>query len=395
MAGSALALLLLLAWAFAPRPQAVEVAPATRGPFETSIDEDARTRIRDRYVVHAPLAGRLQRLSLREGDEVRKGEVLATLMPVLAPMLDARSRDELRARLGASEASRQRALTRVEAARLAVQQARNELRRSEQLAQQGFIAPTKLDNDRLAVQAAQKELESAIESEHVASHEWQLARAALGGPRGDASAAPFEVRAALAGRVLKLHQASEATVPAGAALLELGDLSRLEIVAELLTADALQTPPGTPVRIDRWGGPRLLEGRVRRVEPSAFTKISALGVEEQRVNVLIDILSPAADWAALGDGYRVGVRLMTRQLPDVLTVPVSAVFPMPASAEAGPAGSAVFVLDAGHARLRRVGVGARQGSRAWITEGLEPGTQVIVYPPPGVRDGSRVSVRQP
>jgi HlyD family secretion protein len=192
----------------------------------------------------------------------------------------------------------------------------------------------------------------------------------------------------VAGRVLKVHQASETNVTPGAPLVEIGDIAQLEVVAELLTSDALATRPGAAVRIERWGGPTVLQGRVRQVEPAAFTKVSALGVEEQRVNVLIDITSPAAEWAALGDGYRVGVRIVTRSEARVLRVPVSAVFPRP-----GGEGAAVFVIDGAHARLRPVTVGARNGSQAWVQDGLAAGAKVIVYPPAAVADGVRVHVR--
>lgn len=387
-AAAGVLLLAALGWAFAPRPVAVEVATATVGPFETSIAEDARTRLRERFVVSAPLAGRLQRTALREGDSVAAGAVVATLLPLMSPMLDERSLREQQARVGAAEANVHRAATRIEAAKVAQEQARNELRRTEQLAQQGFVAPTKIDGDRLAAQAAQKELDAAVDGERIARHELAQARAAFGAVRSG-SGAGFVLRAPVAGRVLKLHHTSEATVALGAPLLELGDTAQMEIVAELLTSDALSAAPGSAVRIERWGGPVELQGRVRRVEPAAFTKVSALGVEEQRVNVLIDITSPAADWAALGDGYRVGVRIVTRSEPRVLRVPVSAVFPRP-QAE----GMAVFVLDGGRARLQPVVVAARNASAAWVQDGLSEGAVVLVYPPAAVADGVRVKARQ-
>lgn len=385
---AALALAALLAWAFSPRPVEVEAAEATVGAFETTIDEDARTRLTERYIVSAPLAGRLQRVTLREGDAVAAGDVLATLLPVLSPMLDERSLREQQARVGAAEAALQRAASRIGAAQVARQQARNELRRTEQLAQQGFVAPTKADSDRLAVQAAQKELDSAVDSEHIARHELAQARAALSAVRGG-SGGSFALRAPVAGRVLKLHHASETTLALGEPVVEIGDTRQLEIVAELLTGDALQARPGSVVRIERWGGPTVLQGRVRRVEPAAFTKVSALGVEEQRVKVLIELTSPAADWAALGDGFRVGVRIVTRSETGVLRVPVSAVFPRPQGE-----GHAVFVLDGGRARLRPVTLGARNGSLAWVQQGLQAGERVVVYPPAAVADGVRVRERR-
>lgn len=391
VAGGAV-LVALLAWAFAPRPLEVEVAQAATGPFETAIVEDARTRLADRFVVAAPLAGRVQRIALREGDEVQAGDIVATLLPGVSPMLDARTVAEQRARVGVTEAGVQRATTRIEAARVALEQARNELRRSEQLAQQGFVSPTKIDNDRLAVMAAQKELDTAVEGQTIARHELTMARAALGAVTGAAGSTSFTLRAPVAGRVLKVHQASEGPVGTGTPLLEIGDITKLEVVAELLTTDALQTRPGGPVHIERWGGPGTLEGSVRRVEPAAFTKISALGVEEQRVNVLIELTSPHERWAALGDGYRVGVRIVTLAEPRVLRVPVSAVFPQPGSTE--PGAMAVFVVDGGRARLQAVQVKARNGSEAWVSEGLAEGATVVVYPPAALADGARVKPRQ-
>ena len=377
----------LLAWAFAPRPLEVEVAQVSEGPFETHIEEDGKTRLRDRYVISAPLAGTIGRVTLREGDAVEAGALLATITPVLPAMLDERTRREQQLRVEIAQAQRQRVAARIEGAKVALAQARNEQQRSEQLAKQGFVAPTRLETERLAVQAAQRDLEGAVEEGHVAAHEVEQARAALlaltspGGGRG------FALRAPVAGRVLKVVQASEGVVALGAPLLELGDTTRLEVVAELLTADALRAAPGSRVRIERWGGDGLLEGRVRRVEPAAFTKVSALGVEEQRVRVLIDLTSPPEQWRALGDGFRVGVRIVTRAMDKVSKVPVSAVFPLPEG------GFAVFVLDGGRARSTPVKLGARNGHEAWIESGVAAGATVIVYPP-APRDGLRIKQRK-
>jgi HlyD family secretion protein len=393
-AAAVVALAALLTWAFVPRPLEVEVATASVGPFETSIDEDGRTRLLDRYVVSAPLAGRLQRIALREGDAVQAGAVVAHLSPLLAPLLDERTLAELRARVDVSQASVQRAATRNGAAKVALEQARSALRRTEQLAQQGFVAPTTLDAERLALQAAQKELETAIEDQHIAGHGLEQARAALVAARApSASGGAFAVSAPVPGRVMRVLQASEAVVALGTPLLEIGDTSRLEIVADLLTGDALQATPGRLVRIERWGGPGSLEGRVRLVEPAAFTKVSALGVEEQRVKVLIELTSPPEQWRALGDGFRVGVRIVTLSQAQVLRVPASAVFPRPAQRSGQGGGHAVFVLDGDRARLQAVEIGGRNGSDAWVLKGLQAGTKVIVYPPAAVADGARVSAR--
>lgn len=391
----------LLAWAFAPRPVQVELATASVGRFEITIDEDGKTRVRDRYVVSAPLAGRLSRIALREGDAVAPDAALAALAPTLAPMLDTRTRTELAARIEAADAMVVRAQTRIERAKVALEQARTVLKREEKLAADRFISANQLDNDRLAVRAAQKELDSAIQDRHVAGHELDQARAAHAAVRSDDDAT-FAVRSPVAGRVLRVLQPSAGTVALGTPLLEIGDTGEMEIVAELLTGDALQANPGTPVRIERWGGAAPLAGKVRRVEPAAFTKISALGVEEQRVNVLIDITSPPERWRALGDGYRVGVRIVALARDDVLRVPVSAVFPstLPRArsaeddAQDGARAMAVFVVDAGRARLRQIAVGGRNGEDAWIVAGLRAGERVIVYPGDAVTDGGRVEARE-
>jgi HlyD family secretion protein len=391
-AAATVSIALLLGWAFAPRPVEVEVAVAATGRFVSTIDEDGRTRLRDRYVVSAPLAGRLSRIALRPGDAVAADAPIATLTPALAPMLDERTVREQQARVEVVEANLMRAAARIERSKVAVELARNELRRTEQLAAQGFVAPTKVESDRLAAVASQRELEAAV-AEHLASgHELAQARAALlavrqsGSPRGAGS---FVVRSPIAGRVLRVVQASEATVAIGTPLVEIGDVSRLEVVAELLTTDALRIRPGDRVMIERWGGPVTLEGRVRQIEPGAFTKVSALGVEEQRVNVLVDIASPPEQWQALGDGYRVSVRIVAVAVDDALRVPVSAVFPRPGA----DGGMAVFTVADGRARTTPVEVGGRNGTDAWIRDGLAPGTTVIVYPPAGVRDGVRVRAR--
>ena len=416
-----------LAWAFAPRPVEVEAVAATRGPFETAVEEDGRTRVSQRYAVTSPMAGRLRRIALREGDAVQAGQPVAWIEPQLSPLLDERTRREQQAHVAAVQAALERAGTRVRAAQVGVEQALNEQRRTAQLVAQGFVSPAKADTDRLALEAATRERESAVESERVSRYELQQARVALevasgvtrpatapsglgastapstqGPPRQDAESAPsarvFTVRAPAAGTVLRVHQASEGVVALGTPLLDLADTARLEIVAELLTSDAATARPGSPVRIERWGGPGVLQGQVRRVEPAAFTKVSALGVEEQRVNVLID-LDPKASAVALGDGWRVVVRIITRQEADVLRVPVSAVFPW-----SGPAGESasqdgaermgVFVLEGGRARLRPVQVAARNGSLAWVRSGLASGEVVIAYPPAAVADGVRVQARK-
>ena len=281
-AGAVLLLGALLAWAFAPRPQEVEVAAVVQGRFEAGIDEDARTRLRDRYAVSAPLAGRLERMALREGDAVQAGDVVARIQPALPALLDERGLREQQARVAAAQAGVQRAAVRSERSRAVLAQAQGDLRRTEQLAQQGFVAPTRLDAERLAVEVARKDVDLAGQDQQVARADLAQARAALDVVQRPGSAAggrAFEVRAPVAGRVLRVVQASEGMVGLGTVLVEVGDTAQLEVVAPLLSTDALQVRPGSPVRIERWGGSGTLQGRVRSVEPAAFTKVSALGIE--------------------------------------------------------------------------------------------------------------------
>ncbi len=423
--GVALALALAVGWAFAPRPLEVELAAVTTGPFETTIDEDGKTRLADRYVVSAPLAGKLARITLKEGDAVAVGTPLALLTAVLPAMLDERTRLELRARVEAAQDNVARATSRTARAQVSLDLAQNEVKRSEKLVQQGFIAPIKVETDRLATVGAQREVEGAAAERRMAGHELEQSRAAMAvvpssgvaalnrmgnnaDNNADNHAGGFTVRAPSAGRVLRVLQSSEGVVALGTALIEVGDTRRMEVVTELLTTDALAAKAGSRVVIERWGGTGNLEGRVRSVEPAAFTKVSALGVEEQRVRVLIDITSPPTSWQALGDGYRVSVRIVTLSEAKAVQVPVSAVFPLP-NASGGSNGSsastapqapqptrfAVFALSEGRARQTPVELGARNGTAAWIRSGVSTGQQVIAYPPATVRDGLRVTARKP
>jgi HlyD family secretion protein len=454
--GMALAVVLAAAWAFAPRPVEVELAAVTQGPFQTTIDEDGKTRLSDRYVVSAPLAATLARITLKEGDVVAVDTPLAVLSSVLPVMLDERTRLEMRARYEAAQDNVSRSVSRTARAQVSLDQARNEVTRSEKLVQQGFIAPIKVETDRLATLGAQREVEGAAAERRMAGHELEQARAALGAVPSSAAGvgvgvgagagagvvsgvvsgagAPnkssgYTVRAPSAGRVLRVLQTSEGAVALGTPLIEVGDTQHMEVVTELLTTDAPAAAVGSHVLIERWGGRAALQGRVRSIEPAAFTKVSALGVEEQRVRVLIAITSPQTEWQALGDGYRVSVRIVTLSEPQAVQVPVSAVFPLPsatvgsggavaasaaspaasagtgagvgagaaaaAAASAAPARFAVFVVNEGRARQTAVELGARNGNAAWIRGGVTTGQQVIAYPPATVRDGLRVAARKP
>ena len=384
-----LALVALLGWAFMPSPREVEVATVTQGRFERAVQEDGKTRLRDRYVITAPITGRVARTALKQGDTVARHMTLALLWPTSPAMLDARSRAEQLAHSGAMQASLAKTQANRERAQAALEQARADLQRSESLALQGFISSTQLESGRLNLRLRDKELESARQEELTARYTLAQARAALGqftNAPAEGTQTAFEIKAPVAGKVLKIHQQSEGLVMAGTPLMEIGDPGALEVVLDLLTEEAAQIKPGTPVQLSNWGGPAVLQGQVRLVEPAAFTKISALGVEEQRVNAVVDLVSPAAQWQTLGDGFKLDVRVLVQTEAQALKVPVSALFPQGSR-------SALFVVEGGKAHLREVDVVARNGVEAWIKPGLAPGTQVIVYPETELKDGDRVKPR--
>lgn len=383
--GIAIALALLV-WAFLPQSIEVELAGVTQGRFERSVQEDGKTRLRERYVVSTPLTGRVARIDLKQGDTIERDALLATLWPVTPNLLDERTRQEQSERIGAMEASVRRASANVERAKAALEQAIADLKRSETLAQQGFVSPTQNETGRLNVRLREKELESARQEEHASRHELdqsriairQFAQGAEGGPQRS-----WAIKAPIAGKVLKVNQQSEGVVQAGTALIELGNPAQLEVVVDLLTEDAAQVRPGTPATLSNWGGPQTLQARVRLIEPAAFTKVSALGVEEQRVNVVLDITSPPEQWQALGDGFKVDVRILVQVVENALKIPVSALFPLGAR-------SALFVVDGGRARQHEIEVLARNGREAWVKTKLKPGTEVILYPPAALQEGDRV-----
>ena len=382
------AVLAALAWAFSPRPVEVETAVIKQGHFEQSIEEDGRTRLKDRYTVSAPVAARVARMVLREGDSVTAGDVVAVLTPVMSSMVDERSAREATARLKAAAAGVERASARVARARISLQEAQLEKERTEKLAGEGFLSASRLDAVRLAQSGARRELEVADAEREMAVQEKAQAAAALQpAAAGSSSTRPLSVRSPVSGVVLRVPQPSEATIAAGAALLDIGDPQRMEVISELLTTDAVQATAGRRVVIERWGGPPV-EGVVRRVEPAAFTKVSALGIEEQRVNVLIDVSNPPEAWRSMGDGFRVSVRIITASVERAALAPLGALFPH-------GKGMAVYRLDGRYARLQPVEVGARNNNEAWLRSGLTEGQTVIVYPPATLRDGSKARVRKP
>lgn len=375
------------AWAFAPRPLPVEAAEVLRAAFEQTIDEDGKTRVRERYVISAPLAGRLARIRLDPGDPVSAGKPVAQLTPSAPALLDARTARELQERVGAAEAALKQARAEVARAEAAAAQAQADLARLRKLEAEGFVSAAAREQAELSARVHTRAVEAAAAAALGAEHNLAQARAALlrarEVPEGVVRAGALPVVSPIDGRVLRVLQESEAVVAIGTPLVEVADPEDLEIVVDVLSTEAIRIAPGARVRIESGG--LKLEGRVRRVEPGAFTKVSALGVEEQRVNVIVDFASSPAQWRRLGDGYRVDVRIVVLAKPDAVVAPVAALF-------RSDGDWAAFVVDQGRARLRRVKLGGRSALDAWVEAGLAPGERVIVYPSGSVVDGKRVAV---
>lgn len=365
------------------RPKSIEIdtAVVATAPLRVTVDEDGRTRVRDRYTVTAPVAGRLQRVALREGAPVRRGDILAWMAPL---PVDAATREQAMARVLSAEALYRETVVRVKEARTAADQARKIAARRSAVFAVGGISPEEHEQAVLAERAATDNLAAAESRARAAAAELKGARAALIPVTSSGQQAAVPVRSPTAGRVLRIPDQSERVIPAGSPILELGDASAMEVVVDVLSTDAVRIRPGDEVEIVEWGGDHPIRGRVRSIEPSAFTRVSALGVDEQRVNVLIDLPERPQ---ALGDGFRVEARMTVWQAPKVLVAPASSVF------QRGE-GWRVFVIDDGRARLRSVEIGHRTGASVEIVRGLTPGEQVVLFPSDKIDDGVRVRPRE-
>jgi HlyD family secretion protein len=376
----------LVALALWPETMAVTTASVTRGPLTVTIDEDGRTRVRDRFVVTAPVAGEVMRITLEPGDRVERGRtVLATIRPAAPVPLDARMRAELEASLRAGEAALGRVSAEERRARTALALIDQQLRRTEALAGAGALAREALDVQQAEQRAAADAVRAAEFAVAQARQEVEAIRARLGASTGTSAGRTSSIVAPVDGVVLVRHVQSQRVVAPGEPLLEIGDAGAIEIVADLLSVDAVRVRPGTRVLIDQWGGDTVLEGRVRRVEPSGFTKISALGVEEQRVNVIIDVADGPEAAGRLGDGFRVEVRIVIWEEPSVLQVPASTLFRTGTD-------WAVYVVTDQRAALRRVTLGQRGARDAQVLDGVAEGDVLVAYPPDTLTDGTRVRV---
>ncbi|MBL9006480.1 MAG: HlyD family efflux transporter periplasmic adaptor subunit [Myxococcales bacterium] len=378
-----------------PKPVSVERAQVVRGGMRVTVDEDGQARVKDRYVVSAPIFGSLARIEYESGDAVNQGQVLARIEPVQPALLDTRARISAEARLAQTLAAQQQASAQIERAQTTLELAKSELVRAKQLFEREAGSRQALEQAENNERRALAELSSLRFATRVAKFEVEMARAAIERLPGEASSrrreskgkplspAQLNIPSPVSGRVLKVFHKSEGVVQAGAQLLEVGDPEALEVVVDVLTSDAARITSGAPVTLDRWGGPAV-QGRVRRVESSAFTRLSALGVEEQRVNVLIDLTSPQKEWAALGDGYRVEAHIVVWEGAQVVQVPASTVF------RHGD-GWALFRIEGNIARITPVSLGQRTMRDVQIESGLSGGETIIVHPSDKVSDGVKVA----
>ena len=378
---------LAIVWGFMPQPVPVETAAVVRGPLQVTVEEEGKTRVVDHFVISAPVAGFLRRVELDVGDSVKRGQELLTLDPLRSTVLDPRARAQAQARVTTTQAALKGAQENVVAAAADARYWESQLARVRELHEAGAISDEELNQTEADARRTSANLRSAEFSVEVARSELQAARTTLRHSAAQQSGQPAEtvaVHAPISGSVLKVLRESEGVVSRGEPLLEIGNPRLLEVQVELLSADAVRAGPGTRVILERWGGEGPLEARVRVVEPFGFTKISALGVEEQRVLVIADIVSPPEEWEKLGDGYRVETKFILWEEDEVLQVPSSALF------RRGDQW-AVFVVDGEFARLRNVQLGRRSGLTAQILSGVEAGELVITHPDDSVEAGVRVS----
>lgn len=376
----------LAAVALWPASVPVDVATISRGPLQVTIDEEGQTRVRDRFVVSSPVAGRIERIELEPGDVVRVGQTVAHLRPEAAPLLDARTRFEVQAAVEAARAVVGRARAEEQRAKNALSQAEREQRRSQELVRRGLATQQEIDTRDSEARAAAQVVRAATYAVQTAISEARRAEARLAPSTLEPGGRSVTVFAPIAGVVLKRVRESESLVPAGEPLLEIGDPAKLEIVSDLLSTDAVRIVPGARVLVDQWGGDRVLEARVRRVEPAGFTKVSALGVEEQRVNVVCDIVDPIAAWATLGDAYRVEVHIVLWEAQNVLKVPTSALFREGAD-------WVLYTVTRGRARRTVVQLGHRTGQEAEVLSGVSEGAVVVLYPGDTLTENARVETR--
>ena len=382
---------LATAYGFYPKAVDVDLVLVARGPLQVTIEEEGRTRLKNRFVVTAPTAGYLERVKNKVGDAVRKGQVIMVLEPMRSPVLDSRSRAEATAAVNASEAGLNAAIERESATAADADYMGKRLERLKNLYAKGSIAKDQYDQieaETKKARAIQRSAKAAIE---VSRSDLERAKVSLQNyslDKNTASTNKINISTPISGNIFRIYRESEGAVNVGDPLMEIGNSNNLEVRVEVLSSDAVKIKKGSTVFIKRWGGEGTLEGKVRIIEPSGFTKISSLGVEEQRVLVIADITSPPEIWHALGDGYRLEAHFVVLEAKDVLQVPTSCTFRI------GKNDWAVFVEEKGKARQQMVKTGQRNGLMAEIISGLVEKQKVIAHPDDSVSEGTRIHARK-
>ncbi len=402
-----LSVLGMLVYAMLPKPVGVDLGTVGRGPLQVTVDEDGRTRIKEQYIVSTPLSGRLMRIDLDVGDPVVAGQsAIARIQPTDPALLDPRAQAQSEARVKAAEARLKQAATGLEKAKAATDFAESEVARIRKLRDSNAATSSQVDAQELQFRTTTQEFRAARFAEDIARFELELEQAALLRTQGDEDDEPTEdpghgeaddetpsdangeflIRAPITGRVLKVFQESATVVTPGTQLVQLGDPSDLEVVVDVLSSDAVRIVPGAKARLDQWGGEDPLSATVRLVEPSGFTKISALGVEEQRVNVVLEFDDPPEDRSTLGDSFRVEAHIVIWEGPHVLKVPNSALFRHEGQ-------WAVFRINDAHARLQPVEIGHQNSLESAIVSGLDEGDRIVMHPSDQIDDGVEVFER--
>ncbi|MEW6377141.1 MAG: efflux RND transporter periplasmic adaptor subunit [Thermodesulfobacteriota bacterium] len=381
--------ILAILYGFMPRPVPVDLVKASRGPLRVTIEEEGKTRVKDRFIVSAPVAGFMQRVGLEVGDLVKRGQTLVKLEPLRSNVLDPRSLATAEAEVSSAEAALNVAEEKVRAAIADEKYAKSKLERMKKLYEGGYISKNDMDLAETEAKRTEANRLSAQAAVKVARFELDKARTSLRYSAAEGTRSPdriVSVSSPVVGRVLKIHRKSEGVVNSGESLIDIGDPKTLEVRIEVLSANAVHIKPGTPVLFERWGGDSALSGRVRVVEPAGFTKISSLGVEEQRVPIIADITSLPESWQRIGEGYSVEARFIIWEGKDVLQIPASALFRKGES-------WAVFIVKNGRAQQREVKVGHRTGLIAEILSGLEEGEEIITHPDDSIKEGIRIRPR--
>lgn len=379
---------LVATFAMFPKPVEVESATAIIKPLRVTVQEDGKTRIREKYIVYAPVAGRVSRIELKPGDRCDEQTLLAVILPSDPAILDARARAEAEARVQAAEAAKLRAASNEEQAKINHELNETKLNRANSLLPSKAISRDEYDVLKAQTSASAQATKTATFDTEIAKYELEMSLAAVkqfSQSDDEKTAAPFEIYSPIVGKVLRVFQESSTVVSVGEPLLEIGDPRNLEIEIDVLSTDAVRTQPGAELTIEHWGGDTPLAGNVRVIEPRAFTKISSLGVEEQRVNIIADIVEPPERIASLGDGYRIEARITVNQLNQALLIPNSALFRHQREWH-------VLTIVGNRAQLQGVAIGLQNDTHTQITDGLRADDRVIIYPSDTLKPGSAVRI---